>query len=142
MVVSTVNAINYGPHPLSRSIIFDTGASIHVVNSKAALKPGTSTPSADDFTQVGDSCLAIQGRGTWVIKNALNGPKGKNTVDLTLEDTAVIPGFHVNIVSGTILNQKANFWLVGLDNTVRYGTLEKNKIIIQLNHVQPTCHSI
>ncbi|KAK3369510.1 heterokaryon incompatibility protein-domain-containing protein [Lasiosphaeria ovina] len=66
--------------------------SVAVVVSTAALKPGKFTPSADDFVQVGDSCLAIQGRGTWVIKNALNGPNGKNTVDLTLQDTAVIPG--------------------------------------------------
>ncbi|KAK0728260.1 hypothetical protein B0T26DRAFT_869368 [Lasiosphaeria miniovina] len=51
-----------------------------------------------DFIQVGDTCLAIEGRGTWVIKKILNGPEGKNTVDLTLKDTAVIQNFHVNVV--------------------------------------------
>ncbi|KAK0701931.1 hypothetical protein B0T26DRAFT_757903 [Lasiosphaeria miniovina] len=66
-MISMINALNYGPHPLSRSVIFDTGASIHVVNSKAMLAPGTFTPSTgDDSIQVGDSHLEIDGRGTWV----------------------------------------------------------------------------
>ncbi|KAK0706757.1 hypothetical protein B0T26DRAFT_756217 [Lasiosphaeria miniovina] len=131
--IFTVNAVNYGPHPLSQSIIFDIGASIYVVNSKALLKPGTFTPSTDeDFIQVGDSYLAIEGRGTWFIKNALNGPNGMNTVDLTLEDMAVIAGFHVNIVSDTVLYNKAKFWLAGFDNTIRFGTLKKNKHLIAI----------
>ncbi|KAK0706404.1 hypothetical protein B0T26DRAFT_806186 [Lasiosphaeria miniovina] len=132
-MITMINALNYGPHPLSRSVIFDTGASIHVVNSKAMLVPGTFTPSTgDDSVQVGDSHLAIDGRGTWVIKKILNGPEGKNTLDLTLSNVAVITGFHVNIVSSVILKRKADMWYHGFDNTVRFGPSERNKVITSL----------
>ena len=47
--------------------------------------------------------MLIIGRGKRVIKNVFNGARGPLTVDLELQEVAVVEGFHVNIVSEALL---------------------------------------
>ncbi|KAK4171455.1 hypothetical protein QBC36DRAFT_144738, partial [Triangularia setosa] len=105
----------------------------HVVNSRDLFVKGSYTKAAhDDWISVGDSTIQVYGRGKRIMERLCHGPNGHNTLDLTLEDVAFIPNFHVNIISGTLM-RKSDLWLCGLDNTIRWGSLEESTVIINLH---------
>jgi hypothetical protein len=57
------------------------------------------------YIKAGSSSLLILGRGTKVIKKAINGATGSNIKDLHLSDVIIIKGFYINIVFKACLNK-------------------------------------
>jgi hypothetical protein len=55
--------------------------------------------------EAGSSSLLILGRGTRIIKKAINGAAGPNIKDLRLFYIIVIKGFYINIISEARLNK-------------------------------------
>ncbi|CCE34829.1 related to retrotransposon HobS hobase [Claviceps purpurea 20.1] len=103
-VPSGVHATIDMKHPLSNCTLYDSCGALHVVNNPDLLVPGSFKPSdAEDYLESGTSSIAISGRGTRVFKKIFDGKKGPKTIDLTLNDVAVVPNFHVNIVSDSRL---------------------------------------
>lgn len=130
---SGVYSAIYPAHPLSMSTILDGGGAVHLVNDERFLVPGTfkrarSTETIDAGTQ----SLPITGSGDRLIKSILHGSRGSKTEDLLLKDVKVVEGFHVNIVSEARL-KKAGIWYLGLDNTLRYGSIKDNVIMAHLH---------
>ncbi|KAL4404521.1 hypothetical protein CABS03_14316 [Colletotrichum abscissum] len=133
---SEVNAIFSTPmggaHPLSQSTVMDSCGAMHLVNDKSLLEPESCVLSGDDdYVESGTTTLPVTARGTRIMKGVLDGPKGKGTCDLKLQNVAYVEGFHVNIVSETLLNRSA-LWYCGLDCTLRQGTLHKSTVKKQL----------
>lgn len=126
------STLAYARHPLSDSTVFDNCGAIHVVNSRDLLEPGTYVATKDgEHVAAGSATFPISGKGRRVLPKALDGPKGRNTVDLVLEDVAVVEGFHVNIISEALLN-RAGVWYCGLDCSLRKGDLNKSVKVKQL----------
>jgi hypothetical protein len=124
--------MEFDAHPLSRSTILDNGAAIHLVNTQSLLVAGSFKKSAHlETVEAGTQAFPISGRGTRVIKNVVHGERGERTEDLTLHQVAVVEGFHVNIVSEARL-KTSNVWYLGLDETLRKGTLAKNVVLMSL----------
>ncbi|RAQ98619.1 reverse transcriptase domain protein [Stemphylium lycopersici] len=123
---------DFEAHELSESTILDSGAAVHLVNSKQLLEPGSFEPTRIlETVEAGTQAFPISGRGTRVLKGVLNGPRGKRTEDLTLTNVAVVEGFHLNIVSEARLQIKG-VWYLGLDNTLRMGSLEQSIVLAKL----------
>ncbi|KAK1622134.1 hypothetical protein BDP81DRAFT_400485 [Colletotrichum phormii] len=106
------NAIFSAPmgsaHPLSMSTVMDSCGAMHLVNDKRLLEAGSYTLSGDDdYVESGTTTLPVTGRGTRIMRGVLDGPNGKGTADLTLTNVAYVEGFHVNIVSETLLRRSA-----------------------------------
>jgi hypothetical protein len=79
---------------------------MHLVNSKDLLELGSFVKALfNKCVEAGSSSLLILGRGTRVIKKAINGAAGPNIKDLRLFDVIVIKGFYINIVSEACLNK-------------------------------------
>lgn len=94
------NTMDFDAHPLSKSTIFNNRAALHLVNSVEMLMPGSFKPAKTLQTvEAGTQAFPIKGVGQRVMKGALNGARGERTEDLTLNDVAVVEGFHLNIVS-------------------------------------------
>ncbi|KAG6312512.1 hypothetical protein E4U44_003284 [Claviceps purpurea] len=64
-----------------------------------------------------------------VFEEEFDGKKGPKTIHLTLNDVAVVPNFHVNIVSEGRLRDKG-VWLCGSDNTSRHEKFDKATTLI------------
>lgn len=128
-IYSTTQSV---PHQLPKSTLVDHCGAAHLVNTVDLLEPGSFQKSEQaEWVEAGTTSFPILGRGTRVLRNALNGDRGVKTEHLTLKDVVVVEGFHVNIVSEARLKQ-AGIWLLGLDSSLRFGTLEKNVILAQL----------
>lgn len=128
-VFSTVQDL---PHQLSESTLLDNCGASHLVNTPDLLEPGTYQKAEHGETvEAGTTSFPISGRGTRILRNALNGEHGPNTEDLELQNVLVVEGFHVNIVSEARLNS-VGVWFLGLDCTLRFGTLESSVVIKQL----------
>jgi hypothetical protein len=103
---------------------------MHLVNSKELIDPRTFVKAKiDDCVEAGTTIIPITRRGTYTIKNIVNGDQGPCTQDLILHDIAVVEGFHVNIVSKARLAKK-NTWYHGYDLIIRLGTKEKNIVLM------------
>lgn len=125
-------SMDFDLHPLSNSTILDNGAATHLVNNKDLLVPGSFISSDGiETVEAGTQAFPIAGRGARLLKNALNGARGRNTEDLLLQDVVLVEGFHVNIVSEARLNEK-KVWYLGLDCTLRVGTLERSIVLAKL----------
>ncbi|AEO63074.1 uncharacterized protein THITE_109000, partial [Thermothielavioides terrestris NRRL 8126] len=124
-------SLEFGPHPLSKCILFDNCGAVNLVNDRALLVPGTFVKTSGETVEAGTTSFPISGRGKWIIKNVLNGARGPNTEDLVIDNVAVVEGFHVNIVSERRLRAQGA-WYCGLDCTLRWGTLEKSIVLRQL----------
>ncbi|KAG5754890.1 hypothetical protein H9Q72_014465 [Fusarium xylarioides] len=111
-------------YPLSESTIWDSGASMHLVNDKAHLDPGT-FEAVDRIVESGITSDKIIGKGKRTFKGILNGR------DLTISDVYVVEGFYVNIVSSTYV-RNSGLWMCEEDYTVRYGLADKNVIVCKL----------
>uniref|UniRef100_A0A8H7K454 Uncharacterized protein n=1 Tax=Bionectria ochroleuca TaxID=29856 RepID=A0A8H7K454_BIOOC len=115
---------------LTASTIVDNGGTLHVVNNMDLLIPGTYRDCPrGDWVKAGSGVLPVQGYGTRLFSKIFNGPRGPKTVNLTLEDTAFVDGFHLNIVSEAKLHQ-IGLWVYGLDATLRHGSIERNPSIV------------
>ncbi|KAF1935985.1 hypothetical protein EJ02DRAFT_427926 [Clathrospora elynae] len=126
------STVDFGVHPLSGSTILDNGAALHLVNSADLLEPGLfHLVKHLETVEAGTQAFPISGRGTRVLKKILNGACGALTEDLTLQDVAVVEGFHLNIISEARLQQKG-VWYLGLDNTLRVGTLKESTLLASL----------
>ena len=129
------STIDWSRHPYSNSTLVDNCGALHVVNNKDLFEPGTFRKAGDsDMVYAGTASFPIGGYGRRVMRKVLDGKNGSNTEDLVLEDVALIEGFHVNIVSEARLG-KAGIWYLGLDCSLRYGTLQKNVKVKQLKRV-------
>jgi len=116
----------------SSSTLLDNCGATHLVNDMALLVPGSFVRSfTDDVVISGKESYPVQGRGRRIMKGLFNGANGAGTVDLTLNNVAVVEGFHVNIVSEKLLRRK-DIWYCGFDCTVRYGTPERSLILKEL----------
>ncbi|KAK6592633.1 reverse transcriptase domain protein [Botrytis cinerea] len=125
------NTMESTPHPLTQCTVFDTGGAMHLVNDISLLDGQEYTPSpSSDYVESGTTRIPIIGRGTRTIKGITTRPDSEPNGDLILSNVAYIPGFHVNIVSETKLRE-AGLWFLGIDSTLRYGTLNNNSIVIQ-----------
>jgi hypothetical protein len=72
------------------------------------------------------------GRGTRTIKiYILNGRNGPCTEDLVLTNVALVPGFHVNVVSEARLRE-SGLWGSGFDGTLGWGTMEASTVMARL----------
>ncbi|KAG5742630.1 hypothetical protein H9Q70_014617, partial [Fusarium xylarioides] len=111
-------------HPLSESTIWDSGASMHLVNDKARLDPGT-FKAVDRIVESGTTSDKIIGKGKRTFKGILNGR------DLTISNVYMVEGFHVNIISSTRV-RNSGLWMCEEDYTVRYGSADKNVIVCKL----------
>ncbi|KAM4067905.1 reverse transcriptase (RNA-dependent DNA polymerase) [Hirsutella rhossiliensis] len=119
-------------HPLRDSTLYDNCASTHIINSRELLTRDVVPAGTLDDVLVGDTAIQVQFRGTRVMKGLLNGPDGPGTRDLVLKNVAFIPGFHTNLISGDKL-RKEGYWHCGLDNTIRFGTMERNRILLKMS---------
>ncbi|KAG5987008.1 hypothetical protein E4U52_007991 [Claviceps spartinae] len=115
----------------AESTLLDNCGAMHVVNDRNKLEKGTFRETTDDYLEAGTTSFPISGRGTRIIRNVINGNDGHNTKDLILHDVAVVEGFHVNIVSESRLVDQ-NVWYLGADSSLRYGTIENNRIVAKL----------
>lgn len=128
-------------HHLSNSTIWDTGANTHVVNTIDLLDKGSARKSdPNDFVFVGDSSIAVAARGTRTITDVCLDENGNQTKALKLLNVAVIPYFHVNIVSATLM-RKTGLWFCGVDETVRWGSLQDSVVIMRL-HLEDDLHFV
>ncbi|KAF2970752.1 hypothetical protein GQX73_g2825 [Xylaria multiplex] len=124
--------LGYGLHPLSESTVIDNCGALHLVNTKELLVPGSFVLSEDgESVDAGTTSFPILGRGKRIISNVLASAKGKDTANLTLENVALVEGFHVNIVSEARLRD-SGIWYCGLDCSLRYGTLQNSVLMKQL----------
>jgi hypothetical protein len=102
------------------------------VNDKNLLVPGSFIQAQDgESVEAGTTSFPILGKGKRVITNTLNTKQGKNRGTLTLENVAVVEGFHVNIVSEARLREKG-LWYCGMDCTLRWGTIEQSRVLKEL----------
>jgi hypothetical protein len=125
-------------HPLSASTILDSGGAIHLVNDRDLLVPGTFRPvPSTESVDAGTQSLPVSGVGQRLLRNVLHGKNGSRSEDLLLKEVKVVEGFHVNIVSSAKLEQ-AGIWYLGLDHTLRYGSLKENVVLANLH----TAHNL
>ena len=128
-----VYSATYSRHPLHLSTILDNGASVHLVNDRNLLEPGSFKKAKDhEHVDAGTQSLPVDGYGVRVMRKLLTGPNGPKTIDLKLNNVRVIEGFHLNIVSEARLNDQGKIWYMGYDRTLRYGTAEENKVVFQM----------
>jgi hypothetical protein len=79
---------------------------MHLVNSKDLLELRSFVKALfNKCVEAGSSSFPILGRGTRVIRKAVNRAAGPNIEDLRLSDIVVIKGFYINIVSEARLNK-------------------------------------
>lgn len=124
--------MDFSRHPLADSTVLDNCGAVHLVNDVELLVPGSFVPSQEqESVEAGTQTIPIIGKGTRKLEKALHGAKGPNTEDLTLSDVAVVPGFHVNIISEARLRQ-AGAWYLGLDCSLRAGSLKENVLLATL----------
>ncbi|KAE8834279.1 hypothetical protein PTNB85_05612 [Pyrenophora teres f. teres] len=126
------STMDFDAHPLSESTILDNRAAVHLVNNLQLIEPGSFVKASGiDCVEAGTQSFPILGKGTRRIRSILNGVRGERTEDLILRDMAVVERFHVNIVSEARLDQ-VGLWYLGLDTTLRMGTLEQNIVLAKL----------
>ena len=119
-------------HPLSDSTLLDNCGAMHLVNDSRFLIPGSFRPDKEDnFVEAGASQFKIIGRGKRIMKKIFMDANGNETIDLTLNNVAVVPDFHVNIVSEALLLE-AGVWIIGKDCSLRYGDFDSNTILKRL----------
>jgi hypothetical protein len=79
---------------------------MHLINSKDLLELGSFVKALfNKYIEARSSSLLILGRGTKVIKKAINKAAGPNIKDLRLSNIIVIKGFYINIISEACLNK-------------------------------------
>ena len=128
-----VYSTTYNGHPLAMSTILDGGGAVHLVNDRNLLVPGTFKPASRmDTVDAGTQSLPVSGSGDRLLRSVLHGNTGPRSEDLLLKDVKVVEGFHVNIVSEARL-KKAGIWYLGLDQTLRYGSIKNNVIMATLH---------
>ncbi|KYK61092.1 hypothetical protein DCS_02233 [Drechmeria coniospora] len=118
-------------HPLTHSTLFGNCATTHVVNSKDLLEEQVPSEDSDEIL-VGNTVVQVMCRGKRIMKGLLNGPDGPKTRDLILKDVAFVPGFYTNLISGNKL-QSRGVWYCGIDDTLRFGTLQQNQVVLTLS---------
>lgn len=123
--------MDFEAYALLKSTIFDNGGAVHLVNDISYLEESLFRLVKYETVEAGTQVFPILGRGTRVIPNALNGPRGPKTEDLVLTDVVLVEGFHVNIISEAQLLE-AGVWFLRLDATLRFGSLEKSVILAKL----------
>jgi hypothetical protein len=100
------------------------------------LVPGSFRASGiGDTIKVGTGHLPVKGRGTRLLKRALDfkdvtGAK-QDTRDLELTNVALIEGFHVNIIAEMLLF-KLGIWVCGFNATLRKGPPKDSKVVRKL----------
>jgi hypothetical protein len=100
-IYATLDFLKY---PLLASTLINNCGAMHLINNKDLLKPNLFIKSSiNKSVKAGLSALPIIGRGTRVIRRALNGELGIVTADLILKDVAIIKGFYINIISEAYL---------------------------------------
>ena len=103
--IGVYSILDFSRYPLSESILLDNYGAMYIVNDIRLLDKGLFVPEYPGYiVKAGSSSLPILGRDTRIIKSILNGKKDK--VDLVLNNVTVIEGFHVNIVSETLLYKR------------------------------------
>jgi hypothetical protein len=124
--------MEYRPHPLSDLTLFDNCGALYLVNSKDLIMAGTFRSSGpNNIVEAGTQSIPVVSRRIRLIKGILNRLNSPKTVNLKLLNIVVVEGFYTNIVSEALLRKKG-LWFNRLDNTLRFGTEENNKIIATL----------
>ena len=119
-------------HPLSSCTLLDNCGALHLVNDHRLLSRGSfKSDQGENYVEAGTSYFRITGRGTRIIKSIFTDKEGNETIDLTLNEVAVVPDFHVNIVSEALL-RKAGAWYIGFDCTLRFGDPSSSVILKRL----------
>ena len=96
------NSSDYGLHD---SFILDSGATVHVCNSRNHFL--TLTPaSEDDVLYTGNAVVPIEGFGP--VDVTVQTPAGPRLIEL--QHTALIPSFHTSVVSLKCLVAKGVYW--------------------------------
>jgi hypothetical protein len=127
------------PHVLASSTLLDNCGAMHLVNQRSLLDPDSfKRTDKNEWVDAGASSFPISGYGTRTLKNALMDEQGNKTVSLTLSSVAVVEGFHVSIVSEAKLGQ-AGLWYLGLDCSLRTGTLEQSTLRLKLQRMYNLC---
>jgi hypothetical protein len=85
----------------------------------------------NNIVEAGTQSIPVVSRRIRLIKGILNRLNSPKTVNLKLLNIVVVEGFYTNIVSEALLRKKG-LWFNRLDNTLRFGTEENNKIIATL----------
>ena len=132
--VNLAVTVMMGPHTLSKSTVYDTGGSSHLVNDLSLLQDGTFVPAPPGrVVEAGTSSFRIKGTGTRVMKGILTGMNGRK-VDLELRNVDLVEGFHTNIVSAALL-RAAGIWHCGEDHTLNIGSKNRSVVVRKLKVV-------
>lgn len=131
-VFGVYSTLSLGRHPFADSTLVDNCGATHLVNSRDLIVPGTYRRATDGETvEAGTTSFPVSGFGTRVIKSVLLDDFGERCIDLTLENVAVVEGFHLNIVSEARLRKKG-IWYCGFDVSLRMGDMSNSYVIAKL----------
>jgi hypothetical protein len=65
--------LDFSRYPLSQSTLLDNYSTMHLVNSKELINPGTFVKAKiDNYMEAGTTVIPIIGRGTCIIRNIVN----------------------------------------------------------------------
>ena len=122
---STSNPSDYN---LRDSFILDSGATVHVCNSRDRFQ--TVTPaSEDDLLYAGNMIIPIEGFGS--VDIVVQTPAGPKVIEL--QNTALVPSFHTSVVSLKRIVAKRVYWDMENDRLTQAG---KTFCTVQTRHDQ------
>lgn len=110
----TQAAFNAGTYPLSKSILLDSGATLHIFNDRRRFRNFRHAVDGEAVF-AGDSQVRILGWGTATV--LLTTPTGRKT-RLQLEEVAYCESFNTSLVSLRRLNH-LGYYFHNKDNTIR-----------------------
>ncbi|KUI57516.1 hypothetical protein VP1G_10916 [Cytospora mali] len=123
-------------NPLDLSTIVDSGGCAHIVNDLGLLEHSSlMEANDDDFIVSGGRRIKVVFRGRRIMKGLLDGQHGSQRQDLVLENVAYVPGFDSNIISSSVLKKNLGYWVCGYDNTLRSGSYDDPRILLQLPEI-------
>ena len=116
-------------HPYRTSTLLDNCGGTHLVNGEELLEPGSIIYSREgDAVLCGSDTLPVLGRGRRVMRGVFDGEDGNGAHDLVLQHVALVPEFHVNIISEKLL-RKSGLWYSGYDTTLRFGPIDNSVVV-------------
>ena len=110
------SASNTSDYNLRNSFILDSGATIHVCNTRSRFS-SLSPASENDRLYTGDTIIPIEGFGS--VDITIQTPCGPKLIEL--QKTALVPSFHTLVVSLKCLIMKKVYWDMENDRLVQAG---------------------
>ena len=121
----TASSSNYS---LRDSFILDSGATVHVCNSRDRFHT-FSPASKDDLLYTGNTVIPIEGFGS--VDITVQTPDGPKIIEL--QNTALVPSFHTSVVSLKRIVAKKVYWDMERDRLTQGG---KTFCAVQTRHDQ------